>query len=162
MTRLQFRLLTLVAFSLFVAFAISGSGAPPRNTQPIVELVGPDTPREPSLVVPIVLFAASLGILIGYVGIFLLLRWARLTVLLSTVVMALGQAIIPVHTRPGGVWPVFAVGFCVASFVVSVVSFARASALFQKKAEAGANEVAPMAAPRRQLAIWESPGARHR
>jgi hypothetical protein len=140
MTRLNFRLLALLAFSLFVAFAISGSSPGPASANPISELIGPDTPPDPSPLIPIALLAATLGILAGYIGIFFLLRWARMTVLLSTLVMAVGQVMIPAHNRHGGLCSIFANGFVVASLGLVVISFSVASALFQKRAQPGANE----------------------
>lgn len=136
MTRLQFRLLALVAFCLFVAFAISGTGPEPANAAPISELIGPDTPPEPSLLIPILLIVSALGIFVGYIAIFFLLRWARITVLLSTALMAIGQVMIPAHNRPGGLCSIFAVSFFVASLTTAVISFSAASALFQRRAQA--------------------------
>lgn len=140
MTLLQFRLFTLVAFCLFVAFALSGFGPGPANDKPILELIGPATPPDPSPLIPVVLIVAALGILAGYIGMFLLLRWARMTVLVSTVVMVIGEVMVPAHARAGGVSALFAVDFCVASLALVAVSFSAASALFQKTAQARANQ----------------------
>ncbi|MGA2557256.1 MAG: hypothetical protein ABSG04_13380 [Verrucomicrobiota bacterium] len=140
MTRLQFRILALVAFSLFVAFIVSGSGPGPANAKPISELIGPDTPPDPSPLIPILLLAAALGIFVGYTAIFFLLPWARITVLLSTVLMAVGQVMIPAHNRHGGMCSIFAAGFVVASLGVVIISFSVASTLFQRRAQPGASK----------------------
>lgn len=140
MTRLQFRLLALIAFNLFVAFVVTGSGPRPANAKPFSELIGPDTPPDPSPLVPILLIAAASGIFVGYIAIFFQLPWARIMVLSSTVLMAVGQLIIPAQTRHGGLCSIFAVGFVVASCGVVLISYSAAAELFQRRVQSGANK----------------------
>lgn len=137
MTPLRFRFLTLAAFSLFIIFAVASFNPNPER---VSVLSGPDTPPDPSPLVLILWVISVLGIVVGYVGILFFSRWARITVLLSALLLIICQAKLATHIPHGGSAFAFVAIFCLASLALAVCSFSSGSALFEKRAQIGVNK----------------------
>jgi hypothetical protein len=131
-TKFQFRLLALVAFGLFVASLVCSIDTHPTGAT-IHDLSGPNPPPDESLIIPVSLAAASLGVVVGYSGILFFVRWARLTVILSVMLLAALQLSIGLDLRSGGTWIPLALAFYIASLLVITISFSGASALFKAR-----------------------------
>lgn len=135
-TKLQFRLLALGAFCLFVVSVIFSIDTHPTG-QTIHELSGPNTPID--WIQPLILGAlivTCLGVVVGYAAILFFSRWARWTVLLSATLMAAAHLLTPADSRSGGAWAPLAASFYIATLVVIAISFSAASGLFEAKPDA--------------------------
>jgi hypothetical protein len=133
MTRLSFRLLVLAAASFFIVFCFITSGSGPENASPTRVLAGPNTPPEPSLFIPIVIIVGALGILVSYIGLFFVLRWARVTLFLFSILFLIGQLMVPSHARPSEFSLLHLASLCLPSLAVAMLSFSAGAKLFQPK-----------------------------